>query len=674
VIGWAGKVDETGWHSTLHVEMKHFSYHPPLLSGWSPNSHFHFCPENHPAARCAACSLKSFVMEDKKQAAAQETIVAEQDKVSVGYDELSFSTNSLGRHKHFIGLVFTTLLSIILFVGQRQHWVLPVHYQVYVDKNRAPVQAYVQIISNVLGFLQATAITALVNQATRISFSRSNASLDRIKFWIHVCVQTWTWHLPSKFTLALFAILLVKWNPSVIWAGAISPVNIQRNGPLGSVLLPSYANMSLIQEYPPGFSDEGLQVRNSKGVFSYTVGITLEGELLSSASTATTIDESARNHTKLDNSGFVYEGRSYGVGASAGLTDGNATHTASTVYYQYQETGYNAQVQCIYNSSAAFVLQSKDSIITWEAKGTLPNSDGQSENSTYFGRDNGPAIVALGVASTQTPGKKYLGIAAGDDYAFLNTTQCSIEFNPTAFEVQVNITAKRIVVTPLNSASDIDPSGNLSYVATRQLELISNDQTNLFQSLLGNSFLASISSYNISQANSSAPLTESASTLAGLTNSITAMMDDILLGYGSAQLMVSNQTSPTEATVIIQPMVFGDPLFVFFVIVSNCFCLLLVVEEAIRTNFWKDLQGWDYMDIRSLIHSSSRGGTELADEIVARTWSKRSQRSVGWRSWRIWGKWRSQESLVGSTVVRLDRETGALVLAKESSSSDARFS
>ena len=616
-------------------------------------------------------------MDDKKELESQGVIVAEQEKVPLSYDELSFSVNSLGRHKHFIGLVFTTIVSIVLFVAQRQHWVLPVRYQTYVDRNRAPVQAYVQIISNVLGFLQASAITALVNQATRISFSRTNASLDRLKFWIHVCVQTWTWHLPTKFTLALFAILMVKWNPSVIWAGAISPVNIQYKGLPGTLLVPSYGNVSLIQEYPPGFSNEGLEVRTSKGIFSYSVGITLEGGLLSSASTATTIDGSVRNHTKLDNSGFVYEGRSYGVGASAGLADGNATHNANTVYYRYQESGYNAKVQCIYNSSAAFVLHSQDGVVTWEATGTLPNSEGQPENSTYFGRDNGPAIVALGVASVQTPGTKYLGIAAGDDYAFLNTTQCSINFAPTAFEVQVNITAKRILVTPLNSTSDIDPSGNLSHIATRQLELISNDQTNLFQSLLGNSFVASINSYNLSQANSSTPLTESASTLAGLTNSITAMMDDILLGYASAQLIVSNQTFPTQATVTIQPMVFGDPLFVFFVIVSNCFCLLLVVEEAIRTRCWKDLQGWDYMDIRSLIHSASRGGRGLADEMAMGTWSKGFRSPIGWRGWSVWSVWKSRESLVGTTLVRLDKGTGALVVVDErlaSSGSSVRFS
>jgi len=43
--------------------------------------------------------------------------------------------------------------------------------------------------------------------------------------------------------------------------------------------------------------------------------------------------------------------------------------------------------------------------------------------------------------------------------------------------------------------------GNLAHASTRQLELISNDQTNLYQSLLGNSFMSSIRNFNNSQGN-----------------------------------------------------------------------------------------------------------------------------------------------------------------------------
>ena len=88
-------------------------------------------------------------------------------------------------------------------------------------------------------------------------------------------------------------------------------------------MIPSYTNTSLIQEYPSEFPNPNqvTEVRNSKGVFTYRVGITMEGALLSSASSATTVDGSPRKHVKLDNSGFTYIGRSYGVGAPAGLTD-----------------------------------------------------------------------------------------------------------------------------------------------------------------------------------------------------------------------------------------------------------------------------------------------------------------------------------------------------------------
>jgi len=70
------------------------------------------------------------------------------------------------------------------------------------------------------------------------------------------------------------------------------------------------------------------------------------------------------------------------------------------------------------------------------------------------------------------------------------------------------------------------------------MELISNDQTNLYQSLVGNSFMASIGDYMVSQPDSPA----SNATLSGLQNSVAAMLDDILSAYASTQLMVGNQS------------------------------------------------------------------------------------------------------------------------------------
>ena len=114
--------------------------------------------------------------------------------------------------------------------------------------------------------------------------------------------------------------------------------------------------------------------------------------------------------------------------------------------------GYNTGVNGIHNSSTDFVFISDDTSILWEAIGTLPNSNGVGERSTYIGRDDAPSIVATGVAATQANGTKYVGIAAGSNYAFLNTTQCSVDYIPTLFNITFDVKAKHITFLPVSSS------------------------------------------------------------------------------------------------------------------------------------------------------------------------------------------------------------------------------
>lgn len=110
---------------------------------------------------------------------------------------------------------------------------------------------------------------------------------------------------------------------------------------------------------------------------------------------------------------------------------------------------------------------------------------------------------------------------------------------------------------------NIEPSGNLSHAATRHLELISNDHTNLYQSLLGNSLVRSISDFNISQVNATVSPTEGNATIAGLTNSVVAIMDDVLGGYSSAQLEVGNSSRSVEAVITTLALRIGQGVYIW---------------------------------------------------------------------------------------------------------------
>jgi hypothetical protein len=315
-------------------------------------------------------------------------------------------------HGILFGLAVPLLTSSILLVSHLNGWVLPARYQIFITQNRATTQIIVQVLASILGFLQFAPICAVINRATRLSLSRRAASLDDLRFWSLLCSRSLGWDLPANKLILLLLFLFIGLNPAAIWAGALTPISVYTTR-LETLRVPGYSNISMIGEYPSEFGAAGAdtEVRNTKGVFSY-FGITFEGALLSTAASATTVDGSPRRHSKLDNSGLIYNGRSFDVGSPAGLTDAEIMNKVFAVGYTYQEAGYKVDVDCIYNASSQFVLKpdGSDYPLLWQAMGALPNSNGGQELSTYFGRNNGAAIVAIGVATIATKGTQYLGI------------------------------------------------------------------------------------------------------------------------------------------------------------------------------------------------------------------------------------------------------------------------
>ena len=253
------------------------------------------------------------------------------------------------------------------------------------------------------------------------------------------------WSLPFKFFRHLIFIRLTV-IPSALWAGAISPISIQTEKH-GNAVVPAYKNTSLIREYPSEFGSFS-PVRTANGIFAYNVGLTFEGDLLSSAATGTIVDGNPRQHWKLDNTGFTYSGRSYGVGSSVGrMNDDTLTLNSDVaISYTYQEIGYRAEVNCIHNDTSEFILAPYDDI-KWAAVGFMPNSNGNREESMYIGRGTS-SIVAIGVTFVLVNGTQYLAIASGANYASLNMTQCSINYIPTIFDVSIGLQSRNITVTP----------------------------------------------------------------------------------------------------------------------------------------------------------------------------------------------------------------------------------
>lgn len=312
------------------------------------------------------------------------------------------------------------------------------------------------------------------------------------------------------------------------------------------------------------------------------------------------------------------------MGASVGLADGPIAKNPLALSYIFQENGLRGDVECIYNSSTKFVIANETDPDMYPALGNLPDSDDSEEFSTYFvhGSD---AIVAIGVTANNESTEHILGIAAGESYAALNATQCTVTFTPIVFNVSVSLSDHSINVTETANGDDFAASKNLTRTLIRQFELIANDQTSLYVSVIGDSFNSSIASYNSSVAsNGSLASSEASATLAGLTNSVTAMVEDLLVVYASAQLMIMNDSMLVPTTVDVKAFRYGSGLYIYLTFAINTVIVLLLAEEALRTRGWRDLLYFDYADPRSLIIGASKGGCAVA-HAVNKAWTDRTR-------------------------------------------------
>ncbi|KAG9187353.1 hypothetical protein G6011_05224 [Alternaria panax] len=189
------------------------------------------------------------------------------------------------------------------------------------------------------------------------------------------------WDLPLRFfSPSVLVVLLSLWGS-------------------GTLLIPSYEDVSMIKEYLMMIGSSGPSMRSQKGFFAYSVGQQQSSQLLSSAAQASSFGMNSHVHRKLDNTHFSYQDRSYGVGAPIRLKDQGITSNSQFAGYICEE----------------------------------PGKEGP-EYSKYISHDS-KAIVAMGVAYSDRSPCRYLSIAAGEAHSFLNTTQCEFDFMSTISNV-----------------------------------------------------------------------------------------------------------------------------------------------------------------------------------------------------------------------------------------------
>ena len=103
-------------------------------------------------------------------------------------------------------------------------------------------------------------------------------------------------------------------------------------------------------------------------------------------------------------------------------------------------------------------------------------------------------------------------------------------------------------------------------------------------------------------------------------DSFNAMLDDILGGFGAAQLYWGGSADSESDTTTILPLNsqylairLGQDGYIFATLAINLVILVIAIEEAIRTRYWRGLPLLDYLNLTSMVVASSAGGTGVAE-------------------------------------------------------------
>lgn len=84
------------------------------------------------------------------------------------------------------------------------------------------------------------------------------------------------------------------------------------------------------------------------------------------------------------------------------------------------------------------------------------------------------------------------------------------------------------------------------------------------------------------------------------------MVDDMLVAYGSAQLMIAKQSTPVPAMFKSTAMRIGQDSYIYAIMAVNLVVLVLFVLESVRTRCWSRVAVLDYSDPAALIVAARR--------------------------------------------------------------------
>lgn len=368
------------------------------------------------------------------------------------------------------------------------------------------------------------------------------------------------------------------------------------------------------------------------------------GEYLNQAARASTIDGSPTNHSKTDNSGYSYSGRSYGAGASVGLL--NIPNDVAS--YSFLENGYASHVQCWTNTTANMTLAKKGGFQTtadgtnasegmtiYQAQGQLPNTGSQLYQNMLVPSFSGTTVSVL---AGYGDGRYVWGLVPGDTYAMFRNMQCELFFESSQFLVSVNVGSRQIVVVLKANSSipDIDPTGALKLSAFVQPRVFSETDASLTTSKFG-STLATNVNYAALHAGINNTLALAApfgnmtynTMINGTAEALNSLVDNVLVGFSSAQIMVANDTQETATEFCKPALRLGANTYIYVLLVFSLLLVVTYIEEAGRTRLWRRLTPFDATNVKCAIVGGAAGNDALLRAAATRWNGSADDRDLG---------------------------------------------
>lgn len=461
--------------------------------------------------------------------------------------------------------------------------------------------------------------------SARASLANRSFSLDSVKFLTAICGARVDWALPWLNCITLLAFIAITLLPAALWAGAITPILSSRLL-TEHILLPAYTNTTILDQMDitVNMNDGDVTKHTAKGIFTYSPQIEFPGLLFNSAQDASsrTDTDGPNSHAKqpkLDKTGYIYTGLSYGVGASVGLMDSFSQPVTS---YTYNETGFQTTTKCIYNETSTFFLEQLFTPHDWalqvfDATGSTP--DGQTAMGAAAGLVAADVVTVASSVSTDFHGTHYVVFATGrgreGKYGRLSNVQCEVTFQPMEFTISVNVIGLSITVDILEPAPVPANAHERTLRAVRSLgDLGGIFATTQWTSVIGNVFINNIANVEAADVEAADDIGNSSS-LRGVADAVTSIIDNVFGADSAAQLMIQNNTNRTSVRAKSDAIKFGSPAYIYPVLLVNLLICLVHVIELIRTRGWNHSTSFDFMDIKSVIISTSTGGSAIASEV-----------------------------------------------------------